>query len=179
MSFNNKDFGWFSAFKDYSFCSVLGDCVFPLITSLLSLSILLFLNIDIYKALLSILNLSIAVVPTMLSLLLAGYAILLSLYWSDFGLKIKKMNGGVELLNQINASFAIAILVMILGVFVCLFSLFVCNLEVKSLACLNENMINGTVFFFVVFLLAFSIWIMKDITINIFNLGKASLKMPE
>lgn len=177
MSKKRKNYGWSAALNDYSIKSILMDGVLPLIISFFSIVLLFLAKIDIHKALSSLLDLSLNVIPIMLSLLLAGYTILLSLYWSDFGEKTKKIKGGSNLINQINASFAISILIMILGVFIIVVTSFLYNLDLKSPDFINSNIINGSICFIILFLLTYSIWIMKDITINIYNLGKASMNI--
>ncbi|WP_321517444.1 hypothetical protein [uncultured Bacteroides sp.] len=171
-----KDFGWPAALRDYSWSSIVEDSIIPLIFSIILLVIMLWLKIDLYKALSSIVNLSLQIVPIMLSLLLAGYAILLTLYATNFMKEIKNM-GGTYLFTQINASFAIAIFVMVIGVFVNVTSSFIISLNIKSPSYINEDVINGSLFIIIMFLLVFSIRIIKDVTVNIYNLGKALLKM--
>jgi hypothetical protein len=167
-----KKFGWTSVINEYSWHNILEDAKYPFVFSLVFISLLIRINADIYLFLDVVIETSIDIIPIMLSFILAGYAILLSLYWSDFGSKVKKMHGGEELLNKINSSFSIAILIMILGVIISVIARFVYSLNLQS----NYSIpINYFACFIIIFISIYSIWIIKDITINIYNLGKASV----
>lgn len=175
MSANNKIFGWPAAIQDYSWSSILEDSFIPLIISVTLLFIILYEKIEIYLALSSIVSLSLQIIPIMLSLILAGYAIILTLYTSTAILDVKKSKVGNNLLIKINASFPMAIIIMILGIFASLVSSFILSLKIKSPAFISEDFINSVAFVLIMFLLVFSIRIIKDVTINIYNLGKSLL----
>ena len=183
MSNSVSDFGWRAARKEYTYKSILCDSIIPAIISVSILCTVLYFKIDTYNALSSLLKLSISILPTMLSLLLAGYAILISVYCSGFSEKIKELDKkegnqrGKRLMIGINSSFAIAILVMIMGVFSCFISSFICSLEIEAPVYLNCAMINSSVLLVILFLSSFSIWVIKDITINIYNIGIACFKV--
>lgn len=169
---DGKKFGWSSAIREYSWRSIFEDAIFPFIVSLLFVLSMIFINADSYVFLHTVIESAIDIIPIMLSFILAGYAILLSLYWSDFGSKVKGIADGGKLLNQINSSFAVTLLVMIAGIIVSVVARLIHGLQLRSE---YSELINYSVCFIILFISIYSIWIIKDITINIYNLGKASM----
>lgn len=171
-----KDFGWNAVFKSYTKKDLINDSVFPLIiASMVILIMNLVYNQNTLNILLELLSLILSFLPNMLVLLVAGYTILVSFYWSGIAEKIKKLKNGVKLLNDLNSSFAGALYMMIYALLISLiikcFSLLgVCVIS------LYAEIINQICIFILVYFLIFSILRIKDAVIDIYNIAKTSTK---
>ena len=174
MNNDNKNiFGWKSVFKNYTLWDVLKDCKYPSYISLILTLIIAFTSSDIFVSLQKIISWSIGIIPNVLALLLAGYAIVLTVFWSDYGKNIRKYEAGKRLLNNINSSYAATIFIMVITLLLNLVIDLIASFEVVVPIAISKYANLITVFFLITFLI-FSIWLLKDIAINIFNLGQAS-----
>jgi len=106
-------------------------------------------------------------------LLLAGYAIVLTLFWSDYGKNIRKYQTGQKLLKNINSSYAATILIMVIVLIFTFVLDIIINLGIET-SVMVSNWVNGLTIFFITTLLIYSVWLLKDITINIYNLGQST-----
>lgn len=173
---NNKmnKFGWKAVRQSYSFCDLAKDSLFPVILSLIITYIRYNDNSDMLDALHKIVAVGLTVVPVMLTLLLAGYTILMTMYWSPICEKMKSSEHGIVLLKGLNASFAVAIRVIAIGVLY----LFIVN-SVDIIYCRIPTYvcewINSIYYFLAFYFISFSICILKDIVINIYNIASFSI----
>jgi hypothetical protein len=174
MSNNDRNiFGWKSVFKNYTLLDALKDCKYPSCISLTLTLMIIFSSSDIFVSLQKIILWSIGIIPNILALLLAGYAIVLTVFWSDYGKNIRKYETGRRLLNNINSSYAATILIMVITLLLNLSIDLITSFEIVAPVRISKS-VNVTAIFFVITLLIFSIWLLKDIAINIFNLGQTS-----
>lgn len=169
-----KKFGWPAVHQSYSFCDLVYDSLFPLLLSLIITFIRKNENYNMLEALHKIAGLGLTVVPVMLTLLLAAYTILMTMYWNPICEKMKSSKNGIKLLKGLNASFAAAIRVIALGVLY----LFVINsvdtihIQVSTSIC---EVINSIYYFIALYFIFFSVCILKDIVINIYNIASFSI----
>lgn len=163
-------FGWKSAFRSYTKRDLAKDSLFPVIIAILITLLSYFCGKNMVVELFKIVNVGLSVTPAMMSILLAAYAILMSMYWSPICEKMKHSEKGNKLLNEINSSFAIAIKVICLGV---LYLLLISSIGIVNLPfeIMNPNIVNALLFAIALYFMLFSIWIIKDIALNIYNLA--------
>ena len=174
MNNNNRNiFGWKSIFENYTFKDAFKDCIYPSCMSLILTLLITFSSPDIFVSLQKIITWSISIIPNILVLLLAGYAIVLTVSWSDYGKSIRKYEAGKRLLYNINSSYAAAILIMVITLLLNLTIDLIASFEVVVPVAISKY-VNLITVFFLITLLIFSIWLLKDIAINIFNLGQTS-----
>ena len=173
----NEIFGWKNVLKFYSIGDLFKDSIIPMVVSLILLAISICTNKDILSLLQKIMGLGINVVPVILSLLLAAYTILMTMYWSPICDTMKKTgNNGIKLLNELNSSFAASILFTTISV---LF-LFIFNAigDIDIPVSLNvANTINSVFYVFVMYIILFPVWLMKDIAIDIYNIAAFSINL--
>lgn len=177
MSKNSKlkKFGWSAVRQSYGYCDLCKDSWFPLLLSLIITFIRRNENADMLDALHKIAGLGLTVVPVMLTLLLAAYAILMTMYWNPICEKMKSNEHGIKLLKGLNASFAVAIRVIALGVLY----LFIINsvdtihIQMTKSIC---DLTNSIYYFIALYFIFFSICILKDIVINIYNIASFSIE---
>lgn len=170
-----KKFGWPAVRQSYNFCDLVNDSWFPLLLSLIITFIRRNENSDMLDALHKIAGLGLTVVPVMLTLLLAAYTILMTMYWNPICEKMKSSERGIKLLKGLNASFAVAIRVIALGVLY----LFIVNsvdtiyIQMSTSIC---EVINSIYYCMALYFIFFSICILKDIVINIYNIASFSIE---
>lgn len=169
---NNELIGWNAVFRSYNGKDTLKDGLVSLILSLIIVAVIYLLSLDSYKILYKIVDISLNILPAIVSLLLAAYAIVLTLFWSDYGKKIRRFENGRKLLTNINSSFAAIIFFMIVGLLLGLMFQIIISMEIKLQSLLIANIANLFGIFAMVFILFFSIYSLKDITVNIFGLGQ-------
>lgn len=167
-------FGWPSVFRFYSNKDLIHDSLFPILISLCVTAISYWEENDMLVELFKLVTIGLSVVPAMLSILLAAYAILMSMYWSSISEKIKHNVKGNKLLNDLNSSFAGAIKVIWWSLLYLLIvnSVGVVNMPFDIIPC---SFINILLFFVTLYCILFSIWIIKDIAINIYNFASFAI----
>jgi hypothetical protein len=114
-----------------------------------------------------------SILPNILSLLIAGYTVLLTFFWSDFGKNIRKYDHGRNLQKNILSSYAAAVCIMIFSLLVNFIFDAVIHLEVE-LPITISKWINGASIFSITILFFYPFWILKDTIINLYNLGQLS-----
>jgi hypothetical protein len=174
MSENSDNInGWKSVFANYTISDVLKDCKYPILLSLFLTIIVIINSSDIFVSLEKIVSKTISILPDILALLLARYAIVLTSFWSDYGKNIRKYSTGRQLLKNINSSYAATIFIMVIALLFNFVLDIIISLEIETSVILSR-WINSITIFTVTTLLIYSIWLLKDITINIYNLGQTS-----
>ena len=111
----------------------------------------------------------------MLSLLIAAYAILLSMFCSNTGKTIANQNGGKELLDELNSDFATSIFASFIGIL-----FFIGGSLIHQLNLILYTLISSIIVLFFIGLPAvFSVFILKDLVIGIFNIGRVATHFQE
>lgn len=168
MGKQHSIFGWKSAFSSYTMRDLIKDSLYPTMIAIAITLLNYFSGKDMIEELIKIVTVGLSVTPVMMSILLAAYAILMSMYWSPICEKMKYSKKGNKLLNELNSSFAVAIKVICFGV---LYLLIVSSIGIVYVPfeIVNPNIANALLFAVALYFMFFSIWIIKDIAINIYN----------
>jgi glucan phosphoethanolaminetransferase (alkaline phosphatase superfamily) len=170
----NKDIiGWGAVYRSYGIKDGIKDAIIPFLISIILILGALVFCLDTLNVLIKVIDISLSVLPAIISLLLAAYAIVLTLFWSEYGKRIRQYKNGRSLLSNLNASFA-AILLMIIGLIVCIVFQSIISFDIDVAPIALANVVNLASLFLVLFILCLSIYSLKDITINIFNLGQVT-----
>lgn len=172
----NEILGWTIVSKLYSLKDICKDGIIPLIIALSLECVIvvaaIFIPLDLYIILDKVTTMIISILPMILALLLAGYTIVLTLFWSEYGKKIRKYKSGKQLLQNINAAFAGTIRIMVFELIFAISIAIILSLKIPAYNYIIAFISNATLLFVSIIALIFSIWSLKDITINIFNLGQ-------
>lgn len=174
MKKKNSIFGWNSVFRSYTNCDLIKDSLLPMLTAFAIAIASYFGEKDMLVELFKVISVGLSIVPAMLSILLAAYAILVSIYWSPICEKMKFNSKGNKLLNEMNSSFAAAIRVITFGV------LYLLIVNSVGVVCTPFNIIppvfiNTLLLVISLYFILFSIWIIKDIAISIYNFSSFSI----
>lgn len=172
MSKDSTFFGWHSAFCVYGLKDFAKDSIIPAILSLLLVIVGVCSGADTYKMLGMVFSLGMSIIPVMISLLIAAYAILLSMFCSKTANDIAGLDGGKELLAHLNSDFAVSIYVSIVSILVILPGSFIHGL---GLLFEYSSLVNSIVSFGVLYLLFFSVLILKDLVIAIYDIGQVAI----
>ncbi len=172
MSKDSTFFGWRSAFSVYGLKNFAIDSIIPAILSLLLVIVGVYSGADTYKMLGVIFSLGMSIIPVMISLLIAAYAILLSMFCSKTADDIAELDGGEELLANLNSDFAVSIYVSIVSILVILSGSFIHGLGILFE---YSTLVNSVVSFLVLYLLCFSVLILKDLVIAIYDIGQVAI----
>ncbi len=135
----------------------------------------IFFSINSYLLLNKVIALSISIFPSLLGFCIGGYAIIIG--FGDRNI-IKSMSdplsnrGNLSFFQIVNGTFALSILIQIITLFFSfVISLFIAmNFEASSQVIMNNT--NYTLSFFVIFLSIFSLFLICDTVINIFNFAQ-------
>lgn len=176
MSKGNSFFGWPAVFQLYTFDDFLKDSIYPAIFSMIAILLSLLSDVCSYDILGKAFNIGLTIVPVMLSLLIAAYAILLSMFCSNTGKVIAEQDGGKELLDGLNSDFATSILASFVGILFFVGGTFIHQLKFSFI---YADIINYIVLFITAYLLFFSVYILKDLVIGIFNIGRVATHFQE
>ena len=87
---NNGLTGWKAVFQSYKGKDTFKDSLVPLFVSLIIVATILILSLNTYQILSKIVEISLNILPSIVSLLLAAYAIVLTLFWSEYGKQIRR-----------------------------------------------------------------------------------------
>lgn len=168
----NDTTGWKTVFRLYNGKDAFKDWIIPIFLSLITVVVVYIFTPDTYKVLTKIVDISLSILPAIVSLLLAAYAIVLTVFWSEYGKSIRRYENGRKLLMNLNSSFAAIILFMIVGLIISVLLQVIISIEIISYSMSIFKIANLTGIFLIVFILFLSIFSLKDITINIFGLGQ-------
>lgn len=171
MDNSNVFFGWRVVFQFYTLKNLLIDSIVPMLLSTIVVILSYMSHVASYDVLNKGLNLGMTVAPVMISLLIAAYAILLSMFCSNTGKAIAQQEGGTNLLDGLNADFATSILASFVGIIFFIMASFIHSL---GFTCLYADFINYFALLIAAYLLFFSVYILKDLVIGIFNFGRVA-----
>lgn len=167
-----SEFGWGAVLRHYGWCSLLEDCILPGLLSVFIIILMIVNKADMREQLESLLNIGFMIVPVMISLVLAAYAILLSYILSDSVSKVVEDRKGKEFIANLNSGFAAYLLISVIAIVLMILISCVLPLEVE---CKCENKVNTLVYFFISFLLFYSVNVLIGVVIDIFNIGQTRI----
>lgn len=172
MNKQKSIFGWKNVLCNYGWKSFFQDSVSPIVISFTLCVIAFMTNVDMYLQLKHVVEIGIAIVPNMVALILTAYTIMMSFILSDkFGV-IKKTEEGKKLIQDLNSSFAACLLVSTVSIIALII---VSNIANMNIAINHPNSVNYFVFFFLCYLLIYSVSILIGIVIDIYNCGQTTL----
>lgn len=172
---NKYELSWKAVFDAYSIKDLLWDSKYPLIIA----SFLLYITpsemeLNRIETIRDVCNIMLMILPPLLSILIASFSIWISFFLSRIFGQLDKNEMGKEVLNGLNASFLISIILLLLGV---LLSIIV-NICIKfniSAFVLEGNTWNCIILYFLYFMSIESVWLLKDVAKNLHNVAKFAL----
>lgn len=172
MKKRQSAFGWCAMFSTYGWNAFGKDAIIPGIVSIVIGSALWYSEADILQQLLLLLNLGIAIIPTMVALMLAAYAVILSFLTNERFKMVAQTDDGKDLISHLNSSYASSLSVMAFTLFVIII---ISSLAHLNIECGYADKVNGVVYFIVCFLLVFTVSTLKNIIEDLFNCGQTVL----
>ena len=148
------------------------DSILPILISSILCVIIYLKDIDVILQLKHLVEIGIDIVPAMVALILAAYAIMLTFILGEKFSSIKSTEAGKDLIKGLNASFAICLLVSTITIMILVIVSVIANMNVQSS---NSETINYLVLFVLCYLFIYSIAILIGITVDIFNCGQTIL----
>ncbi len=164
--------GWKAILKNYCLTNFWLDSILPLIVSLSLCTLMYVKDADILLQLKHLVEVGISIVPAMVALILTAYTIMLTFIIGDKFASVKKTEEGRQLIQDLNSSFAACLFVSIISIMAMLIISSIANM---GLAIEEPNTVNYPVYFFVCYLLVYSVFILIGIVIDIFNSGQTTL----
>lgn len=165
-------FGWKAIMKNYSWASFWQDSILPLIVSFVLCTLMYIRDANILVQLRHLVDVGISIVPAMVALILTAYTIMLTFIIGDKFTSIKKTEEGKQLILDLNSSFAACLLVSTISIIVMIIVSCIANMGIEIE---EPNAMNYSVYFFVCYLLVYSVSILLGIVIDIFNSGQTTL----
>lgn len=173
-----KSFGLGAIFQNYTFKDFGKDSIIPLALTVI-ISLLFFCGESPSQTILgSIIDMTISILPCILGLVVAGYTILISFYWSDLAKKISDKDevNGPKLLMSLNSSFAAVILFITIAL---LYTIIIKVVSSFGITYIHHNIINMIALAILLYLDFFSFFALKDSVIDLFNIGSLSTKFSD
>lgn len=172
MAKPNSVFGWKNVLYNYGWKGILLDSILPVIISSILCSVMYWKDTNIFLQLKHLVNVGISIVPAMVALILTAYTIILTFIIGDKFTSIKKTKAGKKLIQDLNSSFAACLFVSTISIIAMIIISSIANMDIET----NEpNAVNYSVYFFVCYLLVYSVSILIGIVIDIFNSGQISI----
>lgn len=199
--------GWEGVFEVYPKYNIRNSFKIPLLLNTIILLCLYFSNIETKSIIDSVCNTIITICPTLLGLILTGYTLIIGFGASPLMepltrpkqsletiecLKKKDINNCSEcstaticnhnykfsLFQKLNATFAIVIGAISLTIGMGVFIKYISDLNLPFIFnSIFRDLFNGIILFILLLLLFYSIFSIKDIVSNIFNLGQFTQKV--
>ena len=165
-------FGWKAILRNYGWTSFWMDSILPLAVSL-GLCILTYVkNADILLLLIRLVEVGISIIPAMVALILTAYTVILTFIVGDKFVSIKRTKEGKNLIQDLNSSFAACLFVSTISIIA---MIIVSCIADMGITIEYANLVNYLVYFFVCYLLVYSVSILIGIVIDIFNSGQTTL----
>lgn len=172
MAKPNSVFGWKNVLYNYGLKGILLDSILPVIVSSLLCSIMYWKDADIFSQLKHLVNVGISIIPAMVALILTAYTIILTFIIGGKFTSIKKTKAGKKLIQDLNSSFAACLFVSTISIIVMIIISSIANMDIEIK---EPNAVNYSAYFFVCYLLVYSVSILIGIVIDIFNSGQISI----
>ena len=172
MGDNDSFFGWHRVFSVYGTKNFLLDSWCPFLLAIVLVGCGFYWGDDTYEVLGKLLDLGIDMLPVLLSLLIAAYAIILPMFFSKTAEDIAEEEDGEVLLEELNSDFALSIYVSLVSVFVIIVASFIRNLSIKFI---YADVVNVVVAVIILYLIFYALKILKDLVIAVFNIGQVAI----
>lgn len=166
MTNNKTIFGWKTVFQYYSLKDFFYDSIIPIVVAIIICFVIIISKSCVFDQLKHLVDVGISIIPSMIALLLAAYAIILTLLSSNEMSILKSTTDGKKLAKSINANFASCILISIITIIVLFIISSIANMNIRVE---YSSWINYPTLFIVCFLIVFSVFFLINIVIDIFN----------
>lgn len=178
MDKDNKsnNFGLRGIINNYTKKDFLCDIWIPFLLSIIVCTIVYFFGCDTYNTLKSLVSISLSIIPSMVALILAAYTLVLTFFAGDLIIKIpnNKRNEIKKLINELNACFAVFLLVLVFSLVIFVVVHFIIGFEIT---CDKAQLVNYFTIFFLCLLLFYSLVIIWGIIIDLYNIGQTTLSI--
>jgi hypothetical protein len=158
--------------RNYGWSSFIKDSIAPSIISLILCLLMHVKEIDIFIQLKHLVGTGITILPTTLALILTAYTIIVTFFIGKKFASIKKTGNGKKLIKDLNASFAVCLVISTISILVMVIISSIINMDIEIK---EPNCINYPIYFLVCYLIIYSIAILFGIIIDIFNCGQTTL----
>lgn len=165
-------FGWKNVLYNYGWKGILLDSILPVVISSLLCTVMYWKNVDVFLQLKHLVDVGISIVPAMVALILTAYTIMLTFIIGDKFTSIKKTEAGKKLIQDLNSSFAACLFVSTISIIAMIIISSIANMDIEIK---EPNAVNYPVYFFVCYLLVYSVSILIGIVIDTFNSGQTSI----
>ena len=172
MAKPNSIFGWKNVLHNYGWKGILLDSILPVVVSFLLCTIMYLKDADIFLQLKHLVGVGISIIPAMVALILTAYTIMLTFIIGDKFASIKKTDAGKKLIQDLNSSFAACLFVSTISIIAMIIISSIANMDIEIE---KPNAVNYPVYFFVCYLLVYSVSILIGIVIDVFNSGQTIL----
>lgn len=164
-------FGYKAVFSIYSSKLLWKSSILPLGITMVLNTVILFSDINPYKLLLPLVENTLSIVPGLLGFVLAGYALLIGYGSSEFIKFLSADNNDV--FKKLNSTFAMSIYVQVITLTIGIIMNLILKTDIIKLYCgINSTICYYCMFIIMSFGLFWSIFTIKDMTINVFNFGQ-------
>lgn len=174
MGDNDSFFGWRRVFSVYGAKNFLLDSWCPFLLAIVLVGCGFYWGDDTYEVLGKLLDLGIDMLPVLLSLLIAAYAIILPMFCSKTADDIAEEEEGEVLLEELNSDFALSIYVSLVSVLVIVITSFIHDMSIEFI---YADWINAIVATFILYLIFYALKILKDLVIAVFNIGQVAIHL--
>lgn len=165
-------FGWRNVIYNYGWKGFLLDSILPVMVSAF-LSVTMYMNgSDVFLQLKHLIEVGLDVVPAMVALIFAAYAILLTFLTGEMFRDVKGNENGKDLIKRLNSGFAACLSISSVTLIVLIVVSCIANMDI-GVAC--HYFVDYPVFAVISYLLVYSVFILMGIVIDIFNCGQTTL----
>lgn len=176
---SNSPFSWKSVFEGYTIKDFVNDSIPSIILSL-AVFFISFLADErdcLYEYVKNLINVALTIIPVIASFVLAAYVLIQTFITSRDTSREYNTSGGRQLLQNINSSFAFCIIASI-GVLLFIILIFLITQFGIAINC--ATWINRLLIVIIVYVLTYTIYIVKGVVADIFAFGQVSiLKLSE
>ena len=146
------------------------DFLIPFAIAMLMMAVAWLFDVNSPLFMAESLNAGLVVTPVLLSVLVAGYVLLLTIYFSGNIGAFKKSERGRDLLYQISSNYAFCIINAIIALVTTVFFSFLFHLNIQVS---HPGFVNYPCTFVVYFFMFFTLKNMKDLVVALFNFGQS------
>lgn len=161
-------FGWHSVVKRYA-KNWKWDVIIPLVITILLLALAFIIRVPSNTLVSESISVGLLVLPVFLSVLVAGYVLLLTIYFSGNIDTFLENDEGKDLLYRISANYAFCIVNAIIGLTLTIVVSFIfhLNIQITHPGCMNYFAC-GAIYVFILFTLKN----LKDLVVALFDFGQ-------
>lgn len=156
-------------FSSYTLKDVLSDTIIPFIVSTGLCILIDKTGSDILEQLSVLVSLGLDIVPAMTALLFSAYAIIITFFADSVFQSVKDKDKGKILIDALNGSFCLYLLVSIISIIIMMIISIVTGLKIISTYSIY---INFTIYWSLSFLLTFSVVTLIGVIIDIYDCGR-------